>query len=100
MAGFAVLRISTKAASAGLSADLGQVAHRGMSADPGVIGRMITRGRLRLRTQEGMSETPRPLSTRVITVAMKLGSLTMRGENPARRHTPITSSKRLGAPIR
>jgi len=42
MAGFAVLRISTNAAKAGLSADLSQVAHRGMSGDLGVIGRMVS----------------------------------------------------------
>src|SRR5438132_13959502 len=100
MAGFAVLRISTKGGRAGLSADLRQLAQSGICADFGVMGRMATSGRLRLRTQWGISETPRPLSTSVRTVAMKLGSLTMRGEKPARRHTLITSSKRLAEPFR
>jgi hypothetical protein len=42
MAGRAVLKISRNAVSAGLCADLSQVARKGISADFGVIGRMAT----------------------------------------------------------
>jgi hypothetical protein len=42
IAGFAVLRISRNAVSAGLWVDLSQVAHKGMSADLGEIERMAT----------------------------------------------------------
>ena len=42
IAGFAVLGISRNAVSAGLSLDLSQVAHKGMSADLGAIGRIAT----------------------------------------------------------
>src|SRR5579859_653612 len=96
----AALKISRKAARTGFSSDLRQWAHKGMGADFGTIGRIVTWGRFKLRTQRGMRETPSPLSTRVITVAMKFGSLTTRGEKPARRQHAITSSNRPGAPLR
>src|SRR3989449_9045246 len=98
IAGTAALKMSRNAARAGLSADLRQVAHSGIRADFGVIGRMTTWGRFKLRTQRGMSDTPSPLSTKVITVAMKLGSFTMRGEKPVRRQFAMTSSKRRARP--
>ena len=42
IAGFAALRISRNAMRAGLLADLCQMAHKGMAADLGVIGRILT----------------------------------------------------------
>src|SRR2546428_12655681 len=80
--GIAALRTSKNAASAGLLADLRQTTHRGIRPDFGAIERMTTWARFKLRTQRGMREMPSPLSTKVITVAMKLGSFTMRGEKP------------------
>ena len=97
---FAALTISRKAASTGLEADFRHDIHKGIRVDCGVIGRTTACGRFRLRTQLGMSDTPRPLSTSVITVAIKFGSFTMRGEKPARRQTETTSSNRPGAPLR
>src|SRR6266404_7852966 len=96
--GIAALRTSKNAASVGLLADLSQAMHRGIRSDFGVIGRMTTWGRFKLRTQPGMSDTPSPLSTKVIAVAMKLGSFTMRGEKPVRRQVAMTSSKRRARP--
>src|SRR6266704_2487095 len=98
--GIAALRTSKNAESAGLLADLRQATHRGIRPDFGVIGRMTTWVRFKLRTQRGISDTPSPLSTKVITVAMKLGSFTMRGEKPVRRQVAMTSSNRPGAPLR
>jgi hypothetical protein len=96
----APLKISKNAGTVGFWADLRHATHKGMSADFGVIARITTCRRFRLRTQRGISDTPSPLSTRVITVAIKPGSFTMRGENPARLQTPITSSNKPGAPCR
>src|SRR2546422_5632323 len=96
--GIAARRRSKNAVSVGLLADLRQATHRGIRSDFGVIGRMVTWGRCKLRTQRGMSDTPSPLSTKVITVAMKLGSFTMRGEKPVRRQFAMTSSKRRARP--
>ena len=55
----AALKISRNAASAGLSADLRQATHKGIGADFGVIGRMTTCERFKLRTQRGTRETRR-----------------------------------------
>ena len=71
--GLEAFKISRNAASAGLWVDFFQATHKGIPADFGSIGRTTVCGRARLRTQLGMSETPSPLSTNVITVAMKLG---------------------------
>src|SRR5215475_12853926 len=71
--------------------------HKGIRADFGKIRRTTTPGRFKVRTQRGTSEIPSPLSTNVITVVMKSGSLTMRGEKPARRQTAMTSFNDIGA---
>src|SRR5258705_2691607 len=92
--------MSRNAPSAGFWDDLRQATHEGMRSDFGTIVCMTTSGRFKLRTQRGTTETPSPLSTSVITVAIKLGSFTMRGEKPARRQVASTSSNNANAPLR
>ena len=59
IAGPAALNISKNAANAGLWESLRHETHNGIRADCGVIARIVACGRFKLRTQLGMSETPR-----------------------------------------
>ena len=99
IAGIAGRNTSRNSDTTGFSEDLRHVTHRGIRADFGAMAR-IAAGRFKLRTQRGTREMPSLLSTSVNNVAMKSASFTMRGENPARRQTVITSSNRVRAPLR